>query len=53
MNNEDLPGPVLYNVRELVEAIGNIHQVKSEFQTNYEKNKVKFTNHDDGNVTKE
>ncbi|MEC1862310.1 CDP-glycerol glycerophosphotransferase family protein [Bacillus licheniformis] len=52
INNEDLPGPVLYNVRELVEAIGNIHQVKSEFQTNYEKNKVKFTNHDDGNVTK-
>ncbi|MCY7834258.1 CDP-glycerol glycerophosphotransferase family protein, partial [Bacillus spizizenii] len=33
INNEDLPGPVLYNVRELVEAIGNIDQVKSEFET--------------------
>ncbi|MDE1376656.1 CDP-glycerol glycerophosphotransferase family protein, partial [Bacillus licheniformis] len=52
IKNEDLPGPVLYNVRELTEAIEDINKVSSEFEKKYQESKAKFTNYDDGNVTK-
>lgn len=48
---EELPGPVLYNIDELTEAVDYIEKVKISYQDNYSKMKEKFTKYDDGNVT--
>lgn len=47
----ELPGPVAYTINELVEALGNIEQVKTDFSTNYQTFKEKFVSYDDGKAT--
>jgi len=49
--NEMLPGPIVYNSRELVETIKNIGKVNSAFKESYEKMQEQFTFHEDGKVT--
>lgn len=51
IENKDLPGPIVYNCRELKEAIANIDTLQNEFKNKYEKMQEQFTKYDDGNVT--
>ncbi|MBS4218976.1 CDP-glycerol glycerophosphotransferase family protein [Bacillus sp. FJAT-49711] len=51
LKNEELPGPLLFNANELVEAIRNIEKVEAGYREKYDTMKKRFTNHDDGNVT--
>lgn len=51
LRHDELPGPMLFNIRELAEAIENIDDIQTSFQEKYEKAKQRFTSHDDGNVT--
>ncbi|SJN16656.1 Teichoic acid biosynthesis protein [Marinilactibacillus psychrotolerans 42ea] len=48
---EELPGPVLYNIEELTEAITNVKDAQINYQENYSAMKERFTKYDDGNVT--
>ncbi|MER2294481.1 MAG: CDP-glycerol glycerophosphotransferase family protein [Desemzia incerta] len=48
---EELPGPVLYNIGEVTEAITHVDEVKRSYQSNYNHMKERFTKYDDGNVT--
>lgn len=50
-NLEDLPGPRVYNIRDLAESIGRIKEISLEFKTKYEQFKHDFTKYDDGKVT--
>ncbi|MED3792890.1 CDP-glycerol glycerophosphotransferase family protein [Niallia alba] len=51
LSNDELPGPILLNIRELAEAISNIKSLQNSYKKNYEAMKQKFVNHDDGKVT--
>lgn len=48
---EDLPGPRLYNIKDLAESIGHIEELHLQFKTKYDRFKHEFTKHDDGKVT--
>ncbi|MCU9613263.1 CDP-glycerol glycerophosphotransferase family protein [Caldibacillus lycopersici] len=49
--NEALPGPILYNAKELVNAIQNLEQVQNDCRANYENMQNQFVNYEDGKVT--
>ncbi|MBS4195715.1 CDP-glycerol glycerophosphotransferase family protein [Lederbergia citri] len=51
LKNDELPGPLLFNAIELVEAIRGIENVQTSYRKKYQEMKSRFTNHDDGNVT--
>nr|WP_285890743.1 CDP-glycerol glycerophosphotransferase family protein [Mesobacillus maritimus] len=51
LSNDTLPGPFVYNARQLAETIQEISTVKERYREKYEKMKREFTIHDDGNVT--
>ncbi|MBS4200617.1 CDP-glycerol glycerophosphotransferase family protein [Bacillus sp. FJAT-49732] len=51
LKNNELPGPLLFNAIELVEAIRDIDNVRAAYQEKYDSMKKRFTNHDDGHVT--
>lgn len=48
---DELPGPALYNLKELNDAIQNIEEVERVYKENYSSMKERFTKYDDGNVT--
>ncbi|WP_246366909.1 CDP-glycerol glycerophosphotransferase family protein [Paraliobacillus salinarum] len=50
--DEELPGPVCLNIKDLIYAIKNKTHKQSQYQINYKSMKEKFVNYDDGNVTK-
>lgn len=52
LDNSELPGPTLLNIREVLQAIRDIDEVQLTYKKNYEVNKARFTPHDDGEVTK-
>ncbi|WP_404329960.1 CDP-glycerol glycerophosphotransferase family protein [Mesobacillus maritimus] len=49
--NDVLPGPIVFNSRELVESIKNIEEVKSTYCGRYKKMQQQFTLYEDGRVT--
>ncbi|MEC1752695.1 CDP-glycerol glycerophosphotransferase family protein [Bacillus mojavensis] len=49
--NDELPGPILYNIKEVENAINNINNIIPEFEQKYIDFKKNFTNHEDGKVT--
>lgn len=49
--NDDLPGPMVFNSRELIEAVENIDVLKRNYRQNYLAMQKKFTNHENGKVT--
>ncbi|APB35496.1 CDP-glycerol glycerophosphotransferase family protein [Heyndrickxia coagulans] len=51
LKNEDLPGPLLFSVEQLIEAIQNIETVSQKYASNYQNLRSRFTNHEDGKVT--
>lgn len=51
LHQDELPGPLLFNIRELSEAFENIETIQTSYQDKYEKAKQRFTSHDDGQVT--
>ncbi|ABV63887.1 MULTISPECIES: CDP-glycerol glycerophosphotransferase family protein [Bacillus] len=48
---EDLPGPRVYNIRDLAKSISEIKEISTQFKTQYDQFKHEFTKHDDGKVT--
>lgn len=48
---DELPGPLLFNHLELIDAIKHIDEVKQDYNEQYAKMKRDFTKHDDGHVT--
>lgn len=52
LSDEELPGPTLFTIKEVASAVQNITQVQEDYQKVYQQVKERFTNHDDGNVTK-
>ncbi|KWW17574.1 CDP-glycerol--glycerophosphate glycerophosphotransferase [Peribacillus simplex] len=51
LKNDELPGPMLFNAKELAQAIKDIEQVKKSYADKYLKMQQQFTNHEDGHVT--
>ncbi|MFE4708194.1 CDP-glycerol glycerophosphotransferase family protein [Peribacillus simplex] len=51
LQNDELPGPMLFNSKELALAIKDIKNVKLRYSDKYKKMQEKFTNHEDGKVT--
>lgn len=51
LKNEELPGPFVYNAKELAEAVRNIQTIQTEYHEKYKKMQQQFTNHEDGKVT--
>ncbi|OAK67683.1 CDP-glycerol:glycerophosphate glycerophosphotransferase [Lederbergia galactosidilytica] len=51
LRHDELPGPLLFTVRELAEALENIKAIQATFQEKYQRAKQRFTGHDDGHVT--
>lgn len=51
INSAKLPGPILYNSKELVDAIHQIQKVQEDYRANYEHMQKLFVNYDDGSVT--
>lgn len=49
--NDVLPGPIVFNSRELVESIRDIDEVKSRYDGRYKKMQQQFTLNEDGRVT--
>ncbi|PEQ82867.1 CDP-glycerol--glycerophosphate glycerophosphotransferase [Bacillus sp. AFS006103] len=52
LSDDELPGPTLFTITEVVNAIQNITQVSSDFKNIYNETKHRFASHDDGKVTK-
>lgn len=50
-NLKDLPGPRLYNIKNLADSIAHIEDINSQFKRQYDQFKHDFTKHDDGKVT--
>ncbi|WP_244887339.1 CDP-glycerol glycerophosphotransferase family protein [Bacillus xiamenensis] len=50
-NLKDLPGPRLYNIKDLADSIACIEDINSRFKHQYNRFKHDFTKHDDGKVT--
>ncbi|KON70878.1 CDP-glycerol:glycerophosphate glycerophosphotransferase [Peribacillus butanolivorans] len=51
LKNDELPGPMLFNSKELVNAIKDIKNVKMSYCEKYKMMQEKFTNYEDGKVT--
>ncbi|MFD6440943.1 GW domain-containing glycosaminoglycan-binding protein, partial [Peribacillus sp. NPDC060186] len=51
LQNDELPGPMLFNSKELAHAIKDVKNVKLFYSDKYKKMQQKFTNYEDGNVT--
>ncbi|MFF2287831.1 CDP-glycerol glycerophosphotransferase family protein [Peribacillus butanolivorans] len=51
LKNDELPGPMLFNSKELVHAIRDIEHVKKSYADKYNRMQQQFTNYEDGNVT--
>lgn len=51
LKNDDLPGPMLFNAKELVDVIKNISVIQVNYDDNYKKMKRYFTKYEDGKVT--
>ncbi|MGE7879231.1 CDP-glycerol glycerophosphotransferase family protein [Peribacillus muralis] len=51
LKNDELPGPMLFNAKELVQAVKDIEDVKKSYADKYHKMKQQFTNYEDGDVT--
>ncbi|MEJ9228739.1 CDP-glycerol glycerophosphotransferase family protein [Peribacillus butanolivorans] len=51
LKNDELPGPMLFNSKELAHAIKDIKNVKLFYSEKYKNMQKQFTNYDDGNVT--
>ncbi|MFF2589741.1 CDP-glycerol glycerophosphotransferase family protein [Peribacillus butanolivorans] len=51
LQNDELPGPMLFNSKELAHAIKDIKNVKLFYSDKYKNMQQKFTNYEDGNVT--
>ena len=51
LSHESLPGAIVYNSEELVDAIKQIKSIHSRFANNYQTLKDQFTRHEDGHVT--
>lgn len=51
LRNEDLPGPMVFNCKELLYAINNIENVISDFSNKYKDMQQKFTDCENGRVT--
>ncbi|WP_066258927.1 CDP-glycerol glycerophosphotransferase family protein [Neobacillus drentensis] len=52
LSDEELPGPTLFTIKEVADAIKKISQVRADFKQVYNQAKMRFACHDDGNVTK-
>lgn len=50
-SNDVLPGPIVYNSRELGEIIRNIDQVKQNYYGQYKEMQQRFTYYENGRVT--
>ncbi|MED4204488.1 CDP-glycerol glycerophosphotransferase family protein [Neobacillus mesonae] len=51
LSDDELPGPTLFTVQEVVSAVQNIEKVSADYKDVYRQAKSQFTNHDDGKVT--
>ncbi|MDQ6600369.1 CDP-glycerol glycerophosphotransferase family protein [Bacillus salipaludis] len=52
LSDEELPGPTLFTIQGVAQTIQNIGQTSDKYKDVYKQNQKRFTNHDDGNVTK-
>lgn len=48
---DELPGPTLYTISELIDAFENKERYKEETESKYQQFRDKFTPYDDGNTT--
>lgn len=48
---EDVPGPICYNVEELIDSIKNIEKISKKYSKKYKEYVEKFVGHDDGKAT--
>lgn len=48
---DDLPGPISFNTKELVNSIRNISNVRLKFKEQYSRMRKMFTQYEDGKVT--
>ncbi|MFC7392989.1 CDP-glycerol glycerophosphotransferase family protein [Scopulibacillus cellulosilyticus] len=51
LSNDELPGPILYNINELASAIDHADEITQQFKGNYLEAKERFTKYEDGKVT--
>lgn len=49
---KDLPGPQLFTIDDVLQAIENIHEIESNYYEIYQKIKTKIVPYDDGKVSK-
>ncbi|MEH7075093.1 CDP-glycerol glycerophosphotransferase family protein [Neobacillus drentensis] len=51
LSEEELPGPTLFTIEEVVVAVQGISNISDQYTHVYQEVKNRFTKHDDGNVT--
>ncbi|WP_144554152.1 glycosyltransferase [Bacillus sp. X1(2014)] len=51
LSDDELPGPTLFTINEVADAVQNIEKVRDDYKEVYLNAKHRFTHHDDGNVT--
>ncbi|WP_191270340.1 CDP-glycerol glycerophosphotransferase family protein [Neobacillus kokaensis] len=51
LEDDELPGPTLFTIQEVADAIEDLNKVLADFAKVYQQAKVRFTNHDNGKVT--
>ncbi|MFP5112586.1 CDP-glycerol glycerophosphotransferase family protein [Bacillaceae bacterium C204] len=51
LSDEELPGPTLFTINEVADAVENISQIGMDYKQIYHAAKHRFARHDDGNVT--
>lgn len=49
---DDIPGPVCYDVSEVIQNVKNIEKISRKYSKKYNEYIKKFVSHDDGNATK-
>jgi CDP-glycerol glycerophosphotransferase len=49
---KDLPGPIVYNQKELIETITNIDEIMKKYNKKYDEFNKKYNKYNDGNATK-
>ncbi|GHH97454.1 CDP-glycerol glycerophosphotransferase family protein [Neobacillus kokaensis] len=52
LRDNELPGPILFTIKEVIEAVQSIGEVSVDYKNVYKMAKNRFVNHDDGRVTK-
>lgn len=52
LSDEELPGPTLFTINEVADAVQNIEKVSPDYKNVYLNAKDRFARHDDGDVTK-